>query len=131
MEIEAFLARIRALTLNDLDELEILHNKYYSQFQFPDFMHMLNAFIIEDDDKSIILGGAVEKVAEAVLVTNKEKSRIKIGKALVEAQKCSMFTCKVNDIRELYAFVDNEQYAHHLKKHGFTNCHSALSIRIP
>ena len=124
--------KIRPLTLNDIEELSRLHDKFYSEFDFPHFGNMLNAFIIEDENNEIVMAGGVEKVAEVVLVTNKEKSRIKIGKALVEAQRCSLFTCSVNNIRDMYAFVNNDEYAKHLIQHGFTDVgHRALSMRIP
>jgi hypothetical protein len=121
---------IRAMTITDFEAINRLHNKYYHEFEFPRFSHMLNAFVIEDDDKSIVMAGGVEKVAEAVLVTNKEKSRIKIGKALVEAQQCAAYTCKRNDIRDMYAFVKDEQYAKHLLQHGFSPCDRALLMRV-
>lgn len=121
---------IRAMTISDVEAISRLHDKYYSEFQFPHFAQMLNAFVIEDEDKSIIMAGGIEKVAEAVLVTNKEKSRIKIGKALVEAQQCAAFTCRINGIRDMYAFVKDEQYAKHLLQHGFSNCDKALLMRV-
>jgi len=123
--------RIRGLQAGDIAEIRALHEKYYSQFEFPPFHDALNAFIIEDEKDEIVLAGCVEKVAESMLVTNKAKSRIKIGKALVEAQKCSVFTCAINHIRDLYAFVDNDEYAHHLIKHGFNDGGRTLKLRIP
>lgn len=119
------------MTINDINEVSRLHDKYYSEFRFPSFGQMLNAFVIEDEDNSIIMAGGVENVAETVLVTNKEKSRIKIGKALVEAQQCATFTCKAHGINDLYAFVKDEEYAQHLLQHGFINCDKALLMRIP
>ena len=121
---------IRPLLPTDLNEIRKLHEKYYSQFEFPPFHDCLNAFVIEDENKEIVIAGSVEAVAEAMLVTNKAKSEIKIGKALVEAQRCSMFTCKVNGIRDLYAFVDDDGYKRHLIKHGFIESDRALKLRI-
>jgi hypothetical protein len=121
---------IRAMTPNDVAEISWLHHKYYSEFAFPSFGSMLNAFVIEDEE-GIIMAGGVEQVAEAMLVTNKEKSRIKIGKALVEAQQCSAFTCKAHGIKDMYAFVRDDEYAEHLLQHGFVNCDRALLMRIP
>lgn len=123
------MATIRAFTADDLDSVRKLHEKYYSEFEFPQFMNVLNAFVIEDNE-GIIMAGAIEKVAEAMLVTDKEKSRIKIGKALVEAQQCAIFTCKMNRIRDLYAFVNNNEYAEHLIQHGFIESDRALKLRI-
>jgi hypothetical protein len=121
--------KIRALVYNDVEKLKELHEKYYSQFEFPEFLYVMNAFIIEDDN-DIIMAGAVEKVAEVMLVTNKAKSEIKIGRALVEAQNCAMFTCARNGIRDMYAFVDDDSYAEHLIKHGFVEADKALKLRI-
>ena len=123
--------KIRALTLEDLGPVAELHNKYYSQFEFPPFADCLNAFVIEDSSKEIVLAGSVEVVAEAMLVTNKAKNQIKIGKALVEAQRCMEYTCKIHNIRDLYAFVDLDSYAKHLIQHGFIESDRALKLRIP
>lgn len=123
--------KARALLSDDLEEIRQLHNKFYSEFDFPHFLNMLNAFVIEDD-KGIIMAGGIEQVAEAVLVTNRDRSNIAIGKALVEAQLVSLFTCKQFGIRELYAFVNNADYAKHLIQHGFSK-HGleTLSMKVP
>lgn len=121
----------RPLVRGDLEIVRRLHDKYYSEFRFPDFLNLLNGFIIEDENKEIIMAGGVEHTAEAVLVTNQEKSRIKIGRALVEAQKVALFTCKHFEINELYAFTNNEEYIKHLVQHGFALLNTkALSMRI-
>lgn len=121
---------IRKITPNDMAKVREYHDKYYSEFAFPQFTQMEVAFIIEDEQEEIVMAGGVEAVGEAVLITNKEKSRIKIGKALVEAQRLSMFACKQVGIRDLYAFVKDDEYAEHLIQHGFSDCDRALSIRI-
>lgn len=121
--------KIRAFTPDDLEAVRKLHQEYYPEFGFPDFLNLLNAYIIEDDE-GIIMAGGLEAVAEGVLVTNKARSRVKIGRALIEAQMISLFTCKRFGIKELYAFVNDDEYANHLIQHGFNNCHRALSIRI-
>lgn len=123
--------KIRALIPEDLRRIRLLHDRYYPQFEFPDVLHCINAFVIEDETTDIVLAGFIEQVAEAMLVTNTAKSEIKIGKALVEAQRCSMFTCSRFGIRDLYAFVDNDVYAKHLMQHGFEQAHRALKLRIP
>ena len=123
--------KIRAVTANDIHEIRKLHEAHYSQFEFPPFHDCLNAFVIEDEKDEIVMAGSVEAVAEVMLVTNKAKSEVKIGKALVEAQRCSIFTCKVNGIRDIYAFVDKDSYADHLIQHGFAESNRALKLRIP
>ncbi len=124
--------KARALTTDDIDAIRELHNRYYSEFDFPNFMQLLNGFIIEDTNGEIIMAGGVELIAESVLVTNKAISSIKIGRALVEAQLVSLFTCKKFGIKELYAFVNNDEYAKHLIQHGFTEHRlKALSMKVP
>jgi hypothetical protein len=121
----------RAFTDDDYWRVKELHDKHYPEFDFPKLNDMLNAFVIEDD-QGIIMAGGVENVAEAVLVTNKDRSRITIGRALVEAQTISLFTCKSFRIRELYAFVNNDEYAEHLIKHGFgRHGLTTLSMKVP
>jgi len=120
----------RAFTKIDYYRVKELHDKYYSEFDFPKFQDMLNAYVIEDE-QGIIMAGGIERVAEAVLVTNKDRSRITIGRALIEAQKISLFTCKSFCIRDLYAFVNNDEYAEHLIKHGFQRHGlTTLSMRV-
>lgn len=122
--------KIRGLELKDMLEIRKLHDQYYNQYEFPPFLDCLNAFVIEDESNEIVMAGAIEKVAEIMLVTNKAKSEIKIGKALVEAQRCSMFTAGVHHIRDMYAFTDNDAYAQHLIRHGFTLADRALKLRV-
>ena len=121
--------KIRALTSEDLSEVQELHEKFFSNLEFPDFYNMLNAFIIEDENEEIILAGGVQPIGEAVLVTNKDKNRTKIGRALVEAQRCAMYTCGLFNIRELHAFVQDTKYANHLIQHGFEE-RKATVLRI-
>jgi hypothetical protein len=121
----------RAIRLEDLPIIEKLHERYHSRFEFPGFGNMLNAFVIEDDNQDIILACAIEKVAEGMLVTDLSKNRIVLGKALVEALRCAEFTCIRHGIRDLYAFVDLDSYAKHLKQHGFIETDRPLKLRIP
>lgn len=121
----------RAFIDSDYDAVKALHDKYYSEFAFPSFLELLNAFVIEDN-KGIIMAGGIEQIAEAVLVTNRERSLVTIGRALVEAQMVSLFTCKTFGIRELYAFVNDDEYAKHLIQHGFSKHGlTALSMKVP
>lgn len=123
--------KARALRVEDLERLIRLHEQYYPEFGFPVFLQMLNAFIIEDDKGDIVMGGAVEHVGEVVLVTDTSKPLTTIGRALVEAKQIAQFTAKTFGIKELYAFVNNDNYAKHLIQHGFQDHpHRALSMRV-
>jgi hypothetical protein len=112
-------ANIRLLTRKDIPKLKQIHERDYPDLEFFVDRPLLSAFVVEDDDKQIILAGGIEGIGEALLLTDKTQSRVKIGKALVQAQRFAMFTCANRNIQELYAFVHDEDYAKHLIKHGF------------
>lgn len=122
----------RALTPNDINEVRRLHELHYSDFDFPKFEELICGFVIEDEKNEIVMAGGVEAIGEALLVTNKEKSRIKIGKGLVLAQNISNYICWKANIRELHAFVTDDNYAQHLIQHGFEpRNEKVLRMRIP
>lgn len=124
--------KIRRLQESDVDHIRMLHERYYPQFEFPDFFHnYLCRFAITDSDDSIVIAGGVEPIAEAVLITDQAKSEISIGRALIEAQRACMFACGTHGITELHAFTDNPQYAKHLQQHGFSPRSQALSMKVP
>lgn len=108
----------RPVTLDDIETIRKLHEKNYPELEFPDFTKMLSSFIIEDNN-DIIMTGGVKLISEALLITNKDMSRIKIGKALVIAQGACIHIAKKFNINNVYAFSDNNDYIRHLIKHGF------------
>lgn len=111
--------KIRTLSNSDIPKLKEIHDRDYPELEFFLDRPLLSAFVIEDNDDKIVLAGGIEGIAESLLLTDKTQSRIKIGKALVEAQRYSLFTCGRHNIQELYAFVSDEEYADHLLRHGF------------
>ena len=122
---------IRAFEHKDLELAREFHRRHFPELGMPNFSEMMVGFVIEDEEGPIMYGG-LELVAEAVLVTNKDRSPIAIGKALIEAQKCMLYTAREFKIKELYAFVKGERdYVKHLKQHGFSECFPALSMRVP
>jgi hypothetical protein len=111
--------KIRLLRKEDVPRLKEIHDRDYPDLEFFLDRPLLSAFVIEDEEDRIILAGGVEGIAESLLLTDKTQSRIKIGKALVEAQRFSLFTCGRHNVQELYAFVTDDDYAKHLIQHGF------------
>ncbi len=107
------------MKMEDIPVLKAIHERDYPDLDFPLERDLLSAFVIENGHKEIIMAGGVEGIAEALLVTDKTKSRIQVGKALVEAQRFCMYTCGIFKIRELHAFVTDDEYAKHLIQHGF------------
>lgn len=110
---------LRGLTAQDLELVKKIHNEYYSNLDFPNFLSFLNSFIITDDNDSFILAGGVEIKAEGYLVTDKSQSLIKIGRAINEAHLISLFTCKKFNIKEFLAFIYSDDYAKHFYQRGY------------
>lgn len=123
------MVNIRNLKQDDLPALRAIHERDYPDLEFPLERDLYSAFVIENGRGEIVMGGGVEPIAEALLVTDKTKSRIQIGKALVEAQRFCMYTCGRFKIRELHAFVTDDEYAKHLIQHGFQKREEAV-LRI-
>jgi hypothetical protein len=121
---------IREMRPDDIEKLRELHEKFYSDLTFPDFTHFYFGFVITDESDDIIMAGGLRPLAEIILVTNKDKSQIKIGRALIEARNLSVFAGKKTGLDELVAFIKgNENYKRHLLKHGFYPRSSAIAIR--
>jgi hypothetical protein len=124
--------KTRRIQLEDFKQLRQLHEAYYSEFECPDFNRLANGFVIEDESNEVVIAGGIEPMAEALLISNKTKSRIKLGKALVVAQGACAYACNRLGIRSLHAFVNNPEYARHLIKHGFEErTDQVLRMRIP
>lgn len=116
----------------DIDKIRELHNKFYSDLEFSDFLNgFLCGFVVTDNTDEIILAGGVQPVGEVILVTDRNKSEIKIGKALMEARNISLYLGSKFRLDELVAFVKNDNYARHLVQHGFYPRDSALGIKVP
>jgi hypothetical protein len=121
----------RALHRSDIEEIRELHERFYPDLEFPDFLNgYLCGFIITDETDEIVMAGGLQPIAEIVLVTNKDKSRIKIGRALIEAKNISLYVGKKFNLKELVAFVKNEEYARHLVRHDFFPRSPALGIKV-
>jgi hypothetical protein len=113
---------IRALEPKDMEELNRLHDKFFSeQFSKTDFTKgFLSAFVIADDDGKTVMGGGIRPIAETIIVTDKEANPHLLGDALLEALRFSQYTCARYNIELLHAFVKDPVYAKHLVKHGFS-----------
>lgn len=123
--------RLRPIKREDLDELHDIHERGYPDLEIPKWHELLGAYVIEDENKKIVMGGGVAPIAEAFITTNKKASRIKIGRALVLAQNMSEYICRFRGVQELYAFTDDENYIKHLIQHGFKKREEvALYMRI-
>lgn len=121
--------RTRTVSQSDIAFLRALHEKYYSEFEMIDFTKLLNGFVIETDKDEFVMAGGVKPLAETLLITDKEMPMTTIGRALIEAQMVSMYTCNKFKIEDLVAYVNDENYAKHLMKHGFQR-RDDISLRM-
>lgn len=121
---------LRPIKEEDIQKMKDLHERYFSEFEFPDFTKMMVGFIIADDDNEIVVAGGVRAVAETVIVTDKTKNLHTIGDALLEALSISRYTCHRNKIELLHAFVKDKAYERHLLKWGFTPRSKALFMKV-
>jgi hypothetical protein len=110
---------IRAFTPSDLCELQRIHSLHFAdEFDMPNFMEYICAFVIEDD-KGIITFGGVRDIAECVTVTDKDRTPIDRIKALYTVLDASIHTCKVVGYDQLYAWSQNHHWARRLRRNGF------------
>lgn len=121
----------RAMNPEDIPKIRELHERFYSDLEFPDFLHgFLCGFTITDENDEIVVAGGVQPIGEIILVTDKDKSRIKIGRALLEARNISLYVGNKFGLDELVAFVKNDEYARHLVRHDFYPRSPALGIKV-
>lgn len=123
---------VRGMKQEDIPKLREIHEKYFSDLEFPDFMNGFYCGFIVEDENGVIIGGGLRPAAEILIITDKERDMMSIGRALIEAQKASLYIGHKFGLTELIAFVkDNDAYARHLVRHGFYPRPNALAIRVP
>lgn len=123
----------RSITPSDIHKLAELHKRYYPEFEITDFINdCFTSFVVVDENDEIILGGGLQNIAEAILITDKSKNVHQIGDALLMALKFSKGSCLMRRIEWLHAFTKDEGYKDHLLKYGFEERESkALSLWVP
>jgi hypothetical protein len=125
--------KAKGMKFEDMEKVRKLSEKHFPDLEIPDFMNNYYcSFVITDDDDEIVIAGGLRPSAEILLVTNKDMSNIKIVKALIEAQKASLYVGRKFGLNELVAFVkDDDAYTRHLIKYGFYPRNNALAIKVP
>jgi hypothetical protein len=110
---------IRACTFEDLDEIKRLHEKHFAkEFNLPEFMKYICAFVVEDE-KGIITAGGIRDIAECVAVTNMDRSPQDRIKALYHLLEASSFVCRRSDYDQMYVWSQNPRYSKRLMRNGF------------
>lgn len=125
--------KVRALKFEDMIRVRELYQKFYSDVEPSDFMNgFYCAFAITDGKDDIVVAGGVKPSAEIILVADKDMSKIKVTRALFNAQGASLYIGKRFGLDELVAFVkDNDVFTRGLIKNGFYPRSPALAIKVP
>jgi hypothetical protein len=109
---------IRALTPDDLKEVERIHSLYFSkESTLLDFMKFVCAFVIEDE-QGIILAGGIRDIPESVAVTDLSRSPRDRIKAIYQLIDASTFVCKNMGYDQIYAWSQTPKWTNRLKRMG-------------
>ncbi len=110
---------IREFRPSDMEEVIKLHELYFKDdFYFPDFLRFVCAFVVEDEQGILTVGG-IRDIAECVAVTNLGRSPQDRIKALYQLLQASIFTCTRNNYDQMYVWSKDEKYVRRLKRNGF------------
>jgi hypothetical protein len=110
---------IRACTHEDLEEIRRIHELYYKdEFDLPDFMNYLSAFVIEDE-KGIITIGGVRDIVECTALTDKSRHPIDRFRALKLLLDASTFASRSWKYDQMFIWSQDSKYSRRLTKNGF------------
>jgi hypothetical protein len=110
---------IRSVKPEDLGEIRRIYDAHFKeQFDPPDFMNFICAFVIEDE-QGIITAGGIRDIAECVAVTDMNRPVLDRSKALYRLLDASVFVCKQWEYDRMYAWSQSPSWAGRLKKEGF------------
>lgn len=120
----------RTIAKEDQERLRKIHSLFFeNEFDFPDFLNGYNcSFLIEDSNNDIIVAGGVRPIGEIVLITDKSKSNIKIGRALNEFLNTSKYIGHKFQYDSLHAFIQDEDWLNQLFKYGFNKTKGQATI---
>jgi hypothetical protein len=114
---------IREYHLIDKREVDEIYNEFYHNNEYPDFgsntFH--RSFVVTDDDDKIVLAAGVKTIAEAIALTDRNRSVRVRQEALLQALGSTIFIASAAKFGQVHAFVRNEDegYIKHLQKYGF------------
>jgi|SRR6187402_935186 len=109
---------IRALVPTDLTELKRLHAAHFAnEFDFPDFMKYLCAFVVEDN-QGIITAGGIRMIPECALITDLTRDPVTRARALYQMLHASKFVCEKNGFDQMFVWSQNPKYTRRLQKNA-------------
>lgn len=110
---------IRAFTPTDVEEVRKIHALHFAkEFNFPDFLDFVCAFVVEDD-KGIVLAGGIRDIAECVAVTDLDRDPRERIRALYQLLEASTFVCRKMKYDQMYIWSQNPKYSRRLIRNGF------------
>lgn len=110
---------IRALNFSDLAEVERIHSLHFAnEFNLPEFMKYVCAFVIEDE-KGIIVAGGIRDIAECVAVTDLSRDPRDRIRALYQLLDASTFVCTRSGYDQMYVWSQNPRYTKRLMRNKF------------
>jgi len=113
---------IRVAQQSDMEVVKQIHAKFFAdEFEFPNFMSMLAAFVVEEDGEIVSIGG-IRPIAESIIVTNKKFSPRDRRTALLLLLQASLFATDKFNFDQLHAFVQDEKWLKQLVQYGFQPC---------
>jgi hypothetical protein len=123
---------VREYRPSDLDEVKRIHKKYYAEeFSLTDFLRGYLCVVTIEDDMGIITVGGVRNLAEANVITNKDRSAGVRVKALYNLFDALSFIAKTHGHNQLFAFVQEDKWRAHLIEKGFSPVNgTTLVVRL-
>ena len=116
------------------DEFEVLriYNEYFDHLEYPDFYDKSIVpcpFVVTDDDGKLILAGGVKLIAEAVVVSDQDRSKKDRFEALLQALGSTIFIAQGMKHQKIFVFVQgNEKYVQTLQKFDFKPLDAKLLV---
>jgi len=114
--------KVRIIKESDLPLLREIWKKHFqNEFDFPKFLDFNLQYIIENDEQEIITAGGIKLIAEAILVTDKDKGIFTRYRALRLAHDMNKYFCQETGHNQVHTFIQDPVYKELLTKHhGFT-----------
>jgi hypothetical protein len=119
---------IRVFTSSDIDELKRIHSLYFTkEFDLPDFMNYVYAFVVEDEKGALTMGG-IRTIAECSIVTDLARDPRDRIKALYQILDASVFITRQSGHDQMYAWSQNPKWTGRLKRNGFKHSYGESLI---
>jgi hypothetical protein len=109
---------VRQLRETDLPQLRKIHEEYYkNEFDMDElFENSIGLFAVTDEQDNIICVTSIRPIAEAVLMTDKNRTVRERRSALFMVLDVAEFITKKAGFEQLHVFIQDEQWIRHLTK---------------